>query len=308
MQVSIETYKKKLTRDLRTAPGAPHKICMLLAVFDLVRSGYLKINRIEYSQPLLESYRQYFDAVRTDFNHPNPYFPFYYLSGTLKTKEKSFWRVVPLPGKSPKEPRGNKDITENLSHVELENDLFSLIQDPVSLEVLTDALVRYWFDRGYEDLLAVASQAKLVSNYEHRLRDLNAPKASEPEPPEYIRNPAFRRVVLDTYDYRCAATGLRVLVNDTAMVEAAHIHPFSESGDDDPRNGLALTPNMHWAMDSQLIAPGPDFKWHVSKQLDSRIPDFIFLIELDGKDIFLPRERRLYPKQEALDWRLSRLM
>jgi hypothetical protein len=25
-----------------------------------------------------------------------------------------------------------------------------------------------------------------------------------------------------------------------AMVEAAHIHPFSEAGDDDPRNGLAL--------------------------------------------------------------------
>ena len=29
------------------------------------------------------------------------------------------------------------------------------------------------------------------------------------------------------------------------MVEAAHIHPFVEAGDDDPRNGIALTPNMH---------------------------------------------------------------
>ena len=28
------------------------------------------------------------------------------------------------------------------------------------------------------------------------------------------------------------------------MVEAAHLHPFAEAGDDDPRNGIALTPDL----------------------------------------------------------------
>lgn len=51
------------------------------------------------------------------------------------------------------------------------------------------------------------------------------------------------------------------------VVEAAHIHPFSEAGDDDPRNGLALTPDLHWAMDRHLIALGPDLCWHVSPML-----------------------------------------
>jgi putative restriction endonuclease len=37
-----------------------------------------------------------------------------------------------------------------------------------------------------------------------------------------------------------------------------HLHPFAEAGDDDPRNGIALTPDMHWAMDRHLIAPGPE--------------------------------------------------
>jgi len=54
---------------------------------------------------------------------------------------------------------------------------------------------------------------------------------------------------------------------------SAHLHPFAEAGDDDPRNGIALTPDMHCAMDRHLIAPGPDLRWHVSARLDRRIPD-----------------------------------
>jgi putative restriction endonuclease len=91
------------------------------------------------------------------------------------------------------------------------------------------------------------------------------------------------------------------------MVEAAHIHPFSEAGDDDPRNGLALTPNMHWAMDKNLIAPGPDYSWHVSKAIDARIADYQSLLAIEGQPLLRPKDRRMWPKQEALAWRLDRL-
>jgi predicted restriction endonuclease len=103
-------------------------------------------------------------------------------------------------------------------------------------------------------------------------------------------------------------TGLRILLpGGEAMVEAAHIHPFAEAGDDDPRNGIALTPDMHWAMDRQLIAPGPDLRWHVSARLDRRIPDFERLCSLEGRELLLPTEPRLYPKREALAWRVGQL-
>jgi putative restriction endonuclease len=132
--------------------------------------------------------------------------------------------------------------------------------------------------------------------------------ASEAIPPAYVRDPAFRRLVTELYDYRCAATGVRVLLpTGEAMVEAAHIHPFAEAGDDDPRNGLALSPDMHWAMDKCLIAPGPDLKWHVSTFLDDRIPDFARLVALEGRSLFLPAERRFAPKGEVLEWRLEHL-
>lgn len=78
---------------------------------------------------------------------------------------------------------------------------------------------------------------------------------------------------------------------------AAHIHPFSEAADDDPRNGLALTPDMHWALDRYLIAPDTDFRWRVSPLLDPRIPDYRVLTALEGKPLFLPREARMYPEE-----------
>ena len=89
--------------------------------------------------------------------------------------------------------------------------------------------------------------------------------------------------------------------------DAAHIHPFSEAADDDPRNGLALTPDMHWAMDRNLIAPDADFVWRVSRALDDRVPDYQRLTGLDGRKLFLPGEKRLWPKRESLAWRIERL-
>ena len=202
--------------------------------------------------------------------------------------------------------RSVSDIAENVAFAELDEGLFELLQSPEPVNALGDTISEYWLDRGLEDLRTVVSVSSEISSYEHEIRVGNITSASAP-PPAFVRDPAFRRVVTKLYDYRCAATGLRVIVSGEAMVEAAHIHPFSVTGDDDPRNGLALSPNMHWAMDRNFIAPGPDLKWHVSPALDSRIPDFAQLVSLEGKPLFLPREPRFAPKRESLDWRFAKL-
>ena len=168
-------------------------------------------------------------------------------------------------------------------------------------------MTRYWFDRGHTDLRSIVKSSSQISEYERHLRQGELSKLASKQV-ESVRSPAFRRVVTQIYDYRCAATGVRLLLpSGEAMVEAAHIHPFSETGDDDPRNGLALTPNIHWAMDKNLIAPGPDRLWHVSKVLDRRIPDFQTLTNLEGMPLFLPAELRFAPKEESLVWRFRRL-
>lgn len=114
-------------------------------------------------------------------------------------------------------------------------------------------------------------------------------------------NTAFSRVVRRAYDYRCAACGLRVVLEGGLyIVDAAHLIPFAETHDDDPRNGMALCKNHHWAMDRYLIAPGTDRVWHVTTSLDDRIEGQRDLIRLDGRSILLPHEPRYHPKDSAL--------
>jgi hypothetical protein len=94
-----------------------------------------------------------------------------------------------------------------------------------------------------------------------------------------------------------------VLEGGLYIVDAAHLIPYAESQDDDPRNGIALCKNHYWAMEQNLIAPGTDRAWHVLKPLDDRLEGQRELIPLDGRTLLLPRERRYHPKEEGLRWR-----
>ncbi|CAN7419500.1 HNH endonuclease [Acidovorax sp. LjRoot117] len=316
LAMSLEAYREALRRlnvNVRDGRASPHKLCLLLAVFDLAKAGALAENRIFFGPALLERYYQFFDAVRAPTDHANPYFPYFHLGGRLRSGQPSFWHLRPLPGRETiaramTTARSMADITRNFAWAELDDELFRLLQNPDSLMQLSTTLASHWFDRGLQDLRQVVAHAGEVSRYEQRLRQSDPLTAAEAAPPMYVRNPAFRRVVTEVYDYRCAASGVRIILSSgETMVEAAHIHPFSEAGDDDPRNGLALTPDFHWAMDRHLIAPGPDLCWHVSPMLDERIADHARLTSLKGKKLLLPSQSRFVPKREALVWRLERL-
>jgi putative restriction endonuclease len=67
---------------------------------------------------------------------------------------------------------------------------------------------------------------------------------------------------------------------------------------DHPTNGFALHKIHHWAMDRDIIAPGPDLHWYVSKRLDPRRrngeKEFH---ELAGKSILLPKDPAFHPAE-----------
>jgi putative restriction endonuclease len=285
----------------------PHKICMLLATLDLAYAGGLQKNEIKYAPPLLERYLSYFKSTKSKNDVSNPQYPFCYLSGKLANGENSFWHLETIKNESIKNGYEKKYIDENVKYAYLDLPLFELLKYPKNIKVLESTLAEFWFDRTKEDLDSILIKNNRISEYERRIRvGLNRQKKNNL--PKSIRDPAFRKVVTEIYDFRCAATGSRIILpSGEALVEAAHIFPFSEGNDDDPRNGLALTPNMHWAMDKNIIAPGPDKKWHVSKLLDRRIPDLQIFINLDGCPIILPKEAKYEPKIESLEWRLSKL-
>ena len=66
------------------------------------------------------------------------------------------------------------------------------------------------------------------------------------------RGARFRLEVVTRYGFTCALTGYRLTTEDANIVQAAHIVPWSRTRDDDPRNGLALTPDAHWTFDQGL--------------------------------------------------------
>jgi putative restriction endonuclease len=305
-------------RKLRVNSNSPHKPIMLLAVVQLFQDGRIFQNRIEYNQDLLDTYRTLFSTVATPNDHPNPYFPFFHLRND--GGKQPFWILVPRPGRelilpAIKSIRSRRELEENIAFVTLAPELFALLHDPIARAALKDDLLDRWFPFRRSDLEAAMTQETQIHAYMRELWDRtehppsNIPKPAAPLPPEQTRDPAFCRVVREAYDFRCAASGWRILLPDGCpMVEAAHLIPFSESHDDDPRNGIALAPTFHWALDRFLLAPGPDLKWHVSPVLDSRIRDNAELLEFHEKKLLLPKKERLWPKPEALEWRMQNLL
>ncbi len=300
--MSLETYQDAFCRlrvDRAGNQFSPHKPCMLLAVVELFESGKCPANVIRFDDVLLSRYAEYFELVKTEKDHLNPWMPFFHL------RSAGFWQLVPLPGRQPViealSKAGKKShITDNIDHVRLEKDLVVLLSEASSRRALRETIIHHWFPDHAERLRGQVE----ISKYEQALDAGHAMLQVEVS----YRTMAFRRLVREAYAFRCAASGWRIVLPDyKVLVEAAHIVPFCETQDDRPQNGIALTPNFHWAMDRNIIAPGPDMKWHVTKTLDVRIADYQPLLALDGKPLLLPEDRKFYPDKDALKWRLDRL-
>ena len=289
---------------------SPHKPAMLLALLGLAEAGDLKKNKIFFEPALLERYAKYFEVVRGEGDHPNPYFPFFHL------QSDGFWHLQSLPGRESllhamTTARTMSAIKDNVAFAYLDSDLFDLLSNSDARTALRVQLISKWFSDCRGPLESVTEEERGIDRYEKVLRERSDDKALlvTERPPEPIRCAAFRRVVNENYDYRCAATGWRIILPDSrAMVEAAHLIPFAETFDDDPCNGVALSPSFHWALDAHVIAPGPDYVWHVSDALDERIADNRPLLELRGQKLILPKKRTYWPKVEALEWRLSHML
>ena len=63
----------------------------------------------------------------------------------------------------------------------------------------------------------------------------------------------FRQKAIEAFFGRCAITGC----SDIQALEAAHVTPFSEDGNDKPTNSLLLRADLHRLFDSDLLVVSP---------------------------------------------------
>ncbi len=324
----LKYYKKafaELKVNYSSGKPAPNKPCMLLAVIDQMETEGPHENCFKFEPQLLKSYDRYFKIVEPSDKKTKPYYPFVYLSSS------GFWQLYDHRGEhfefttkraNDLAVNGVRRVTDTIKYARLNDDLFELLQDAEARRQLRQTLIEKWFLDKTQKFWEAIRETKI-------LNEVNVP-LTEVEQIEYIeqwrrvenyRDPKFRKSVLEAYGYRCAATGwqLRVPIqlghdqgiHYTTLLEAAHIIPVSECLDNRIDNGIALIPTLHLAMDRHLIAPGPDYRWHVSNFVHERAnfdEGVRQISELDNQNINLPRNLLLWPTQSALELALERLL
>ena len=292
---------KRLRVDKAHKPPRVHKPCMLLVIIDLAERGALSENTIRY-EDTLEGFAEYAEAVRPGENL-QAFLPFFHLTS------EDFWLLHPKNGASD-EDRRPKHRSMLGRHASLVPDgLRTLMSNSArARDDMRAALIGHWFPERRDSVDLVVNSRRSANEYEKSLRTDEATGGIRP-PNDNVRQQSFRRLVLEAYDYRCAATGWRILVPGVGpLVDAAHLVPFKETHDDRPCNGIALTPTYHRALDRRLIAPGLDMKWRISRALDKRIRDNQVFTELEGQAVIYHGRGHHHPAPEALQWRIERLL
>ena len=109
---------------------------------------------------------------------------------------------------------------------------------------------------------------------------------------------AFRVLVTDVYERRCAVTGEKAL----PVLQAAHIRPVTKEGPHRVDNGLLLRSDIHALFDQGYVTVTPDHRFRVSRRLKADFDNGEPYYPLSGNRIWLPGQAADQPGREFLEW------
>jgi putative restriction endonuclease len=110
---------------------------------------------------------------------------------------------------------------------------------------------------------------------------------------------AFRVLVTEAYNRRCAMTGERTL----PVLQAAHIKPFASLGPHQTSNGLLMRSDLHLLFDKGLLTITPDYRVEVSGRIKEQYENGRIYYALRGQPLVQLPERELErPSQEFIEW------
>lgn len=315
---TLETYIRQFAQ-LRRAPNAifteatkkraPHKPILLLAVLDLVHRHVINTPFIDVTADLVELnelFNLYWRRIIPLGQTSSIAFPF------SRLDREPFWQLVPQPGKAITPAIINN--TSSVSYLrkyalgaKLDEGLFRIMQSGEGREALREALLRSTFS---PEAAALLREQSVINREAFDYSRLLEEKAHLPLVKEMVeadnfrpaaRDQGFRRLVVSTYDHRCALCGIRIVTPDGhTVVEAAHIVPWSKSRNDDIRNGMALCPTCHWGFDEGMLGVSDSYTVITSRAIgiDPNVPGLLSM--LSGRGIIPPTEREHWPAQAYL--------
>ncbi len=110
---------------------------------------------------------------------------------------------------------------------------------------------------------------------------------------------AFRILVTDAYNRRCAISGEKTL----PVLEAAHIKPYALSGPHFISNALLLRSDLHKLFDSGYLTITPDLRVEVSKRIKEEYQNGKEYYKFHGNQLFnLPAREKDNPAPKFIDW------
>lgn len=114
-----------------------------------------------------------------------------------------------------------------------------------------------------------------------------------------IGQAAFRVLVMDAYQRRCAITGENTLI----ALEAAHIQPYAGEGTHDIRNGMLLRADFHRLFDKGLVSVTQDRQIKISPRIREAYFNGKAYYRLDGKPLeVVPESPDRQPDPDRLKW------
>lgn len=109
---------------------------------------------------------------------------------------------------------------------------------------------------------------------------------------------AFRKLVRNAYECRCAVTQERTL----AALDAAHIRPYGDGGKHEANNGLFLRKDIHSLFDAGYVTVTPGNRFKVSTRIREQFGGESDYYALHDREIMLPENKEARPNPDFLRW------
>lgn len=305
---NLNYYASKFTKlrvDRAHGSIAPHKPILLLAVIELIEQSLLRHNQIPISAELIAAFLKLWQQLGSTAHNADIGMPFFHL------RSDGFWHFNPNPGfeallSSRAKVRTVSVLQQAVEYAYLDGELFELLQQPTSRNLLTNTLLNTWFadqSQQLQEVLCINAFAQFQQELLATGGKVYEESVLKDETKTVVRDATFRKVIISVYEYRCAFCELQILnCLGQNIVDGAHIKPFAQFYDDRIDNGISLCKNHHWAFDKGWFGIDDDLTIIVKNDLREDAPNSKPMQQFNGARIRLPVGRQYYPRLSALRW------
>ena len=267
---------------------APHKPLLLLVLAELAEQGKLTDKILFLTGELVFRFLAYWTVVaERRSQRPDIRLPFYHM------RSDGCWTPLDESGRPTLERR-------RAVAAEMDDTFLTCVNDPEFRVQMRRILIAKYFTDFAEraalfQLVGLPVPPDAIVKEDARLYEAARERGREAR---------FRLTVVPAYNYTCALTRYRLVTVDSgSIVEAAHIHQFSNSRNNHPRNGMALSKNAHWMFDEGLWSVDDEYRVLIDpKRFDESGANEMLLARRANTPILLPANPHFWPDKIHLAW------